>query len=256
MIDIHAHIIPGVDDGPETIEEAVRMLEDAAEQGITHIYATSHAKSPQYDVSVEQIKSGVALLREAVEANDIKINILHGQEIRIHPKLLEDLVEGKALPLGDSQYVLVEFPTREIPDYAETVFEKMLSNNYVPIIAHPEKNRPLMDKPELLYKFVKQGCLSQVTTGSLAGHFGSKIKDTALSFIRHQLVHCIGSDVHNLTSRPLLYNEGINELDKKGLSKQADILIENNFRIQEGKLVIVQEPMKPAKKWWNVFQRA
>ena len=85
MIDIHAHIIPGVDDGPETIEEAVRMLEDAAEQGITHIYATSHAKCPQYNVSVEQIKSGVTLLREAVEANDIKINILHGQEIRIHP---------------------------------------------------------------------------------------------------------------------------------------------------------------------------
>ena len=256
MIDIHAHIIPGVDDGPDTIEEAIRILEDAAEQGITHIYATSHAKSPNYDVSVEQIQSGVALLRDAVEANDIKINVLHGQEIRIHSKLLEELVEGKVLPLDNSQYVLVEFPTREIPDYAEAVFKKMLSNNYVPIIAHPEKNRPLMDKPELLYKFVKLGCLSQVTTGSLAGHFGNKIKDTAFTFVRHQLVHCVGSDVHNLTSRPLLYNEGLNELDTKGLSKQADILVENNFRIQEEKLVIVQEPMKPVKKWWNVFQRA
>lgn len=253
MIDIHSHIIPAVDDGPKTMEEAVRMLEHMSDEGISTVISTSHFKSPQFDVSVDQVKNGVHLLKKQVEKEGIPLKILEGQEIRIYKDLVRDLLAGRALSLGNSQYVLVEFPSKEVPDFTVDLFKEMISNNFIPIIAHPERNRALMEKPEILYKFIKNGALAQVTTGSLSGHYGSKIKDTAISFVENNLVQAIGSDVHNLTTRPLLFNEGIDVLDRKNLSKQADILLENNHRIAENGNIIMQEPIKPKKAWWKVF---
>lgn len=255
MIDIHTHIIPSVDDGPDTLEEAMRMLEDMADEGISRVISTSHFNSPQYDVSAEQVISGVEMLKKQIKVQNIPIELLTGHEIRIYPSLLDDLLTGEALTLGNSRYVLIEFPSREVPDFAEDVFTELLSQNFIPVIAHPERNRELIEKPEKLYQFAKNGVLSQVTTGSLAGHFGSKIKETALHFVEQNLVHALGSDVHNLTSRPLLFNKGIDVLDNKGLSDQADILLENNHRIAENSYIIMQEPIKPKKAWWKVFQR-
>lgn len=256
MIDIHSHIIPGVDDGPETLEEAVRMLQHVADEGFSYIVATSHFKSPHYDVSTPQIIQGVELLTKEIKKNNIPIEVLPGQEIRIYENIVQDLLNGDALPLGASRYVLIEFPSREVPEFAKDVCTELLSNNYVPIIAHPERNRELIERPEILYSFVKSGVLSQVTTGSLTGHYGKKIKETALQFIEKNLVHCLGSDMHNLTTRPFLFNEGVDVLDKGGLSKQADILLENNHRIRENGYVIVQEPIAPTKRWWKIFQKA
>lgn len=253
MIDIHSHIIPGVDDGPKTMDEAVRMLQHMSDEGISTVISTSHFKSPQFDVSVDQVKSGVHLLRKQVEHEGIPLHILEGHEIRIYKELMTDLLQGRALTLGNSHYVLVELPSKGVPDFAKDLFKEMLTNNFIPIIAHPERNRELMEKPDTLFTFVKNGVLSQVTSGSLSGHYGSKIRDTAISFVENNLVHAIGSDVHNLTTRPLLFNEGIDVLDNRNLSKQADILLENNHRIAENGNIIMQEPIKPKKAWWKVF---
>lgn len=254
MIDIHSHLLFGVDDGPVTIEETMSIIKKAAEEGITDMISTSHAYSPQYNVSLEEVNSKIRLLTDTVLAAGYPVNLHTGHEVRIHEHLVENIKNGKILTLAKSRYLLLELPSHSVPAYTISIIEALLAEGIVPIIAHPERNRGISEKPERLERLVRHGALSQVTAGSLAGHFGKNIQKLSLQLIDANLVHTYGSDVHNMQNRPLLFNEGLNYLEKKGYEDLVDLFLENNACILSNDHMNLLEPSTPvAKKWWKLF---
>lgn len=254
MIDMHSHILFGVDDGPENIKESIEMLEKIAEEGVTDIIATSHAFHPQYHVDKAVILEQINVLSQELQRRNIPLTIHSGQELRLKDVLTERLQDQEALSLAGSKYVLLELPSQGIPAYTFKVIEQLLNLNLVPIIAHPERNKAIAEKPSRLSRLVNHGALSQVTAGSLAGHFGKSIQKTALQLVNANLVHTYGSDIHNLNNRPFLYNEGLNYLEKQKQLEMVDILLENNDRIIRNEELILLEPEDIKKtKWWNIF---
>ncbi|MCZ2257295.1 tyrosine-protein phosphatase [Sporosarcina sp. G11-34] len=251
MIDMHAHILPGVDDGPKTIEESIQLIELAIAEGITDIIATPHAYSPHFDVSKAQVQEKLALLDNALKERNIPMNLHAGQELRIKDFLIEKLEAKEALSLAGSKYVLLELPSSAIPAYTVKIIQALLSSDKIPIIAHPERNRAIAEKPSRLARLITHGALAQVTAGSLSGHFGKGVQKLSLQLIEANLIHSYGSDVHNSTTRPLQFHKGLDVLDKHKLHDIADILLENNARILSNDDFILLEPMevKP-RNWW------
>lgn len=252
MIDMHTHILYGVDDGPKTVDETLRMLEAAKSEGITHIISTSHSFHPQYDVDFMTVNMQVAQLQK--EANELGITLHTGQEVRIQSDLVERYKNGEVLTLADSQYMLLELPSSNVPQYTKNIVYGLLEEGITPIIAHPERNKGIAEKPERLERLVREGALSQVTAGSLSGHFGKSVQQLALQLVEANLVHTYGSDAHNLTTRPFLFNAGLDYLEKKKQHEMIDVLLENNERILTNDQLLVLEPCElKKKKWWSFF---
>jgi len=253
LVDIHAHILPGVDDGAETMKESMRLLEIASNEGITDIIATPHAYSPQFDVPKEKVLEQLALLQKEIEARNIAIQVHAGQELRLRDFLPQKIETEEALVLAGSRYVLLELPSSGIPGYTVNIIQQLLNLDKVPIIAHPERNRAIAQKPEYLERLIRHGALAQITAGSVSGHFGKNIQRVSLQLINANLIHTYGSDVHNLTTRPALFNEGLDYLEKRKFHDYVDILLENNARILTNEALIQLEPEKVVeKKWWNI----
>ena len=254
MVDIHAHILPGVDDGPKTMAESIELLKLAEAEGITDLIATSHAYSPHFDVPKKTVLEKLALLNIEKKKNGLSINLHAGQEVRIQDNTVEQLASGEALTLTNSKYVLLELPSSGIPAYTVQIIQGILNLNKVPIIAHPERNRAIAEKPSRLERLITHGALSQVTAGSLAGHFGRSVQKLSLQLVEANLVHAYGSDVHNKETRPFLFEQGLDYLDKHRHHELADILLENNARILTNKDFILLEPAAvETRKWWQLI---
>ncbi|WP_342513181.1 CpsB/CapC family capsule biosynthesis tyrosine phosphatase [Sporosarcina sp. FSL K6-1522] len=253
MIDMHSHVLFGVDDGPETIEESVRIVQKAVEEGISNMIVTPHAFSPHYHVSKEDIEGKISLLMNVIREVSIPLTIHAGQEVRLHDKIIDALKAGEAMTLAGSKYLLLELPSHAVPAYTVPVIEQLLAEGVIPIIAHPERNRAIAEKPDRLQRLIQRGALAQVTAGSLSGHFGKHVQKLALRLVQANLIHTYGSDVHNVHSRPLLFNEGLDYLEKKKLHRYADLFLENNARIVANKHYIQLEPEKIGNnKWWKI----
>ena len=177
-----------------------------------------------------------------------------GQEIRIQDSTIDMLRTAEALSLANSKYVLIELPSSNIPAYTVQIIQGILSLDKVPIIAHPERNRAIAEKPERLMKLINHGAISQITAGSIVGHFGKSIQKLSLMLIDSNLVHTYGSDVHNAKTRPFLFDAGLTYLEKHKRLDAVDIFLENNARIVENIEVLILEPEVLEKpKWWNLF---
>lgn len=255
MIDIHAHIIPGVDDGPETLAESMDLIKQAIKEGISDIIATPHVYNPHYDVPKSVVLENIELLKEEIKNQHLPINIHPGQEIRIQDdSTIEKITAGETLSLANSKYVLLELPTAGIPAYTVQIIQGILNLDKVPIIAHPERNRAIAEKPSRLLKLINHGAIAQITAGSLAGHFGKNVQKLSLQLVDANLVHTYGSDVHRLKTRPFLFDAGLSYLEKHNRIDAVDIFLENNARILENTEVIILEPKELEKaKWWKIF---
>lgn len=254
MIDTHAHILAGLDDGAETMEQTKKLLEKAVQEQISGIIATPHAFHPNFKTDIAALKEQLQLTAAYIEAENLPLKVYSGQECRLTEKLLDHLKAGEALTLAESQYVLLELPSSGVPAYTVPVIQQLVTNGYVPIIAHAERNQGIIEKPERLRKLLLHGALAQVTAGSVAGSFGKAIQRTAMTLIDANLIHVYGSDVHSLEKRPFLFNEGLDYLEKKKKHEIVDILLENNERILLNKNLYVLEPQEVSKsKWWKIF---
>ncbi|WKA57823.1 capsular biosynthesis protein [Planococcus shenhongbingii] len=254
MIDTHSHILAGIDDGAETMEETKQLLDKALEEGLTGIIATPHAHHPSYPTDINEIKKQLAITKDYITEQNLPIEIYSGNECRLSDKLPERLAQGKALTLADSRYVLLELPSSGVPAYTVQIIQQLIADNYVPIIAHVERNQGIIEKPERLEQLLVHGALAQVTAGSLVGGFGKAIQRTAFSLIEANLIHVYGSDVHNMSKRPFLFKEGLATLEKKKHHELIEILLANNECIIHDKPMTILEPLKIQKgKWWNLF---
>ncbi|MCM3731610.1 tyrosine protein phosphatase [Fictibacillus nanhaiensis] len=249
MIDIHSHILPGIDDGAQNLEDAVRMAEAAVREGITHLYATPHHRNGRYENEKSSILENVHLLNAELSQRNIPLHILPGQEIRLYKELIDDLDRDVLLPLHhQSKYILIEFPSSNVPAYAaETLYELSL-RNYTPIIVHPERNSEIIENPVLLYDLIIEGALTQITANSIIGNFGKKIMNFSHDLIKSNMAHFIASDAHNTSSRGFHLTKAYEIIEKQyGISTRY-YLQENAELVLRGESILIEPPSHIRKK--------
>ncbi|MGI8315808.1 tyrosine-protein phosphatase [Halobacillus mangrovi] len=248
MIDIHSHILPGVDDGAQTIEESMKMAEAAVADGIDMIVATPHHKNGSFDNYKHNIIIQVGELNRQLQQRNIPLEVLPGQETRVFGEFLNGLETNEILPINEkTNYVFIEFPSGNVPRYASQLFFDLQMAEYQPIIVHPERNKQLMEHPDLLYSFVKRGAFTQLTAGSVCGHFGRKIKKFSHQLIEHNLAHLIATDAHNTSARGFCLTDAYGEVRKEFGLDMVYLLSENAEAVVNGK-VLGAEPPEHIKK--------
>ncbi|MGG0175259.1 tyrosine-protein phosphatase [Gottfriedia acidiceleris] len=246
MIDIHCHILPGVDDGAKTMEDSLSMARSAVDEGVRTIVASPHHQNGKYINDKEDIEHLVIDLQNQLNEAQIPLQILAGQEVRAYGDLIEDIKRDEILTLGN-KYVLVEFPSNHVPRYTEKLFYDLQLEKKVPIIVHPERNTDLMKNPDVLLNLVEKGALTQLTASSLVGKFGKNIQQFSRQLIEANLTHFIASDAHNTTSRGFYLQDAFNEIEKRYGSHKVFEFRENAEALLDGRVIYPESP-KPVKK--------
>jgi protein-tyrosine phosphatase len=251
LIDMHAHIVPGVDDGAKSFEEALQMLQMAGSDGIETIVATPHVFS--FHNTIEDIGEIFKQAQEFIERlnqHPVKLQVLQGAEVFFTTNVMEYLKEyGEVLYLNNSCYFLLEFPFEFIfPGTRDFIFN-VLSEGWIPIIVHPERNKVIQRNPGIIYDWVKTGALLQVNAGSLKGIFGEEARVTSFHLLHHNLVHVIASDAHSPGRRPPQLSFVHSILENEGI-EIADLLVYGNPRsiLDNEAIIDIGEPQDPRKK--------
>ena len=234
VVDIHNHILPGVDDGPQTEDEAIELAKNAAANGITHIIATPHHRNGVYNNKALNIQYLVRNLNEQLTSQGIPITIVEGMEIRLHEDLLSELTDSLVSLAGSKKYLLIELPKNHIPHFTATIFFEMQLRGYIPIIAHPERNTVIRNDPSQLFDLVNQGALAQVNASSIIGAKGRALRKFTLKLCKNHLVHFIASDAHHLTKRPFLLPSAYAYLERKLSPDYVDYVKQNAQHILNG----------------------
>lgn len=213
MIDIHCHILPGMDDGAVDLSASLAMGRQAVSQGITHILCTPHHNNGQYNNPKAEVISAVAQLQKEFDQRDIALTLLEGQEVHITGGLIEEIKQKRILftDLADT-YVLIEFPTMDIPAFTEALFLELRAMGKTPVIVHPERNAKFRQDPNRLASFLDMGCLAQLTAPSLVGKFGKSIQKTAKEMVDRNLVQMVASDAHGVNKRAFCLKEAYDEM--------------------------------------------
>lgn len=239
MIDLHAHILPGIDDGARDEAEAMAAARQALAAGVGTVVATPHAIPGVYDNGHERILERAARLQAVLDAAGLVLGVRPGAEYYLEPELPLRLDRGELLTLNDrGKHVLVELPLAGIPAYADRVLFDLLVRGVTPVLAHPERNREFSAEPERLYRLVAQGVLVQVTAGSLTGLFGRQMRAAAELFVRQGWVHFVASDLHGPGARLAAMREVRSQLAEMLGAEEGGRLLEENPRcVLEGRRV-------------------
>lgn len=212
MLDLHCHLLPGIDDGAQTLDDALSLARHAVAHGITHAVMTPHVQPGTYENTVAGIADAVDSFRQQLLTHGIALHIAAGGEVRICTELLE-MVAMKQIPfLGEVdgyQIMLLEFPHSHILPGSDQLVHWLLKQHIRPLIAHPERNKGIHADPDKIAPFVSMGCLLQVTAGAVAGHFGKVSRSCAQYFLEQGWVDVLATDAHNLQFRPPELAEGM-----------------------------------------------
>lgn len=249
MIDLHCHILPGVDDGPKDWEMSLEMAKAAVDEGITHILATPHHMNRHWINPKSEVLMLVNELQERIDSENIPLTIFPGQEVRLHGEILQNIQKDEIYFIDEfNQYILIEFPTATVPNYADRLFYEMQSAGITPIIVHPERNHAILKKPSILYDFVSRDILAQVTAASYIGKFGKEIEKLSTQLIEHHLVHFLASDAHNVTSRTFYMKEAFEKLEKEYGKEKVRAFDQVTRDLVNGDVVSIPEPQNIEEK--------
>jgi protein-tyrosine phosphatase len=259
IVDIHNHILPGIDDGPKNWDEMLLLAKQAVNIGITNIIATPHHKHVHghhfYENNPQQIRLLVNQANEKLRKDNVPLTIHPGIEFHLHEGIQQDLQNhfDTFLTLNDGQkYMLLEPPAKHYPKFTEEVCLKLLEKGFTPILAHPERNRIIRHQPELVYKLVKKGVLIQITADSLVGT-GRRLKNFSLHLLDHQLVHFIASDAHHPIKRGFKLKEAYKYIEKQYSFRYRSYFEQNAVKVIEGKPISIWEPKWIEQKWQYFF---
>lgn len=255
MVDIHCHLLPAVDDGPETVEQAIEMAKRATSEGVTAIVVTPHAFHPQFETDELDVQNAVTKLQNVLRREGVELDLYVGQEIRVFGDLVQALEQSGALSLAGSRYVLVEFPSDSVPAYAEQLFFGLQTEGYTPVIAHPERNKEFATNPKRLMDFVSSGALSQITTGSLTGEFGKNVQELALVFLRNGLSHLLASDAHSTGRRTFYWTDAESVVVKELGQDKWDNYVINAEAVVKDEFIFIDPPTLPTKNWRGKWKK-
>jgi len=226
LIDIHVHILPGVDDGPVDYDESMALIRQMVDEGIVGAVCTSHVLDSLNSPVEREYTLKFYRLREMVEEARLPIELWLGSELYFYARI--DLNSPLATLNNNGKYLLFEFPLNEIPkDAGELIFQWTMEG-YIPILAHPERNREICQNPEILMTMIRRGVLMQMDAGSLLGQFGRDIKRAAMKMMEHRLIHFIASDYHHPEVKPVqVCKQAFNTVSEKWGEPYADLLFKH-----------------------------
>jgi len=223
FVDIHCHLLPGIDDGARDWDESLAMARMAVEDGTTTIIATPHQLGGFVGNRGDDIRSRVVELQDRLHRAGIPLNVLPGADVRIDAGMLQGLLQGDVLTLGDHRrHVLLEMP-HDLFLPIEQLLDQLACRKITGILSHPERNEGVLRQPEVLARIVESGCLVQITAGSLCGSFGAECQRLAEVLLDEGLVHFVASDGHGVrVRRPLLrraYERIASRIDERAASE-------------------------------------
>jgi len=255
MIDIHCHILPGLDDGPATIEESIEMCRMAEKDGIRIIVASPHYSPGTENRTREDIAGHIKNLETALKEQNIKVIILPGADIKLFPELADRVKEEPHLTVNSTgKYLLAEFPFEAAPDNWN-LLEPLLAAGITPIITHPERHRWFLKHREAMYALVHMGALVQITAMSLIGRFGEDARQFCNFLLKHNLAHVIATDAHSVEHRPPLLSEALKAAAFQIGEERAKPLVTTIPQaIIEGKLMRVPVPLSPPRQKKSLLQ--
>ncbi len=224
MIDIHCHILPGIDDGADRLQTSLAMATMAARDGITTVIATPHTDG--VIVNQRVVQQAVDQLNTELTGQGIDLEIAAGYEIPA--ELVCDL---QSHTIADSCYVLVEFPHQYLPEDAVETLYTLVQAGKKPIIAHPERNASVLRNPDLLRELVAVGGMVQLTAASVTGDFGPDIQHCANYLLRNQLVHFLATDSHSPTFRKPVLSPARKAAARLIGREEADRLVVDNPKV-------------------------
>ena len=259
-VDLHAHLLPSLDDGPQDIQESLAMARAAAQDGTDIIVATPHQRDVMLNASVEKVRDLAGLINEALAREAVpgsrRARVLMGMENHIEPDLPDWVDQGKALTLNRTRFILAEPPFTAYPPYVDDVLSRLSVKRLVPVIAHPERSAVLQRNPRKVLDLVERGMVIQVTAGSFLGAHGPAAQRAAVSFLRRGLVHIVASDMHHLSGhRTPGLQAAFERVTELAGEEQARLLFEVNpeeiiedRRPRQSQVEAGEAP----RRWWQV----
>ena len=238
MIDIHTHVLPGIDDGAQDLVETFEILKVLSQQGVTTLIATPHIISGVYENTRSIIDKKIQKVQNLIDESKLNLTIYAGAELYSEPDIITK-TEKEKLTLGDSNYILIETSLQRFPDNFDEILFHFQQKGYRPIIAHAERFLPFINNIDYLLTIVNREIFIQMNSGSLLGIYGKTVKELALEMLKIGCVHVIASDVHGLKKRPILMKEAY-EYIAANLSRDIAGLLfyENPKRILNNKPLI------------------
>ena len=227
MIDVHTHVLPGIDDGPRTTQDAVALARAAVAAGTTEMVATPHV-SWEWQTSSQVMHEGVKAMQAELDAAGVPLRLRTGAEVALTRAMDLDDEELRALRLGGGEWLLAECPLSMAAPGVDSLMLRLQSQGHRLLLGHPERAPVFHRSPDMLERLVDAGMLTQITAGSLAGRFGSTVQRFTFELVEAGLVHNIASDAHNADRRPPGVLAEIEEAEGElpGLAQHAEWLCE------------------------------
>ena len=256
MIDLHAHVLPGLDDGPQHMAHALEMCRIAVERGTSALVATPHMFDGAYDVTRNQILAGVSELRRALVSEDVALEVFPGGDVHAHIDLVALVKAGEVMTVGDGgKYLMVEFDHLIVPSHVDQMLFSLRLFGLTPIITHPERNLEVQRNVEVMSPLVRAGNLVQVTPASLVGGFGPDAGRCAKELVLRRMAHVVASDAHSVRGRPpgLARAKSVLE-DLVGIEKAQEMLMEYPQKILDGEDVSIPEPLEKISRRRRILE--
>ncbi len=242
MIDIHAHILPNVDDGAGDYAEGLAIARDLVDCGVEKVISTPHFLGNGPRLTPEETKEKTTIFQEKVDKEGIPLKILPGAEVFITVDLGKMVDNGEVPTLNETRYLLLELPLEKVPSFTENVFFDLKVLGYIPVIAHPERNADIQKNPNLLFSWVNDGIKVQINAGSLMGYYGKRARKAAKILLRKQLSHFLASDAHSPGKNSSCLRKGLKIVRRTNGKIRAKGLVENAKRLIENKELLPSEP--------------
>ncbi|MGN1282531.1 MAG: tyrosine-protein phosphatase [Limosilactobacillus sp.] len=256
MVDLHCHLLPGIDDGSKSMEISLRLAREATENGVTHALLTPHHMNGRYINHKQDVIRRTKEFQEQLNIHRIPLTVFPGQEVRINGQLLDALDKDDILFADTAgKYMMLEFPDDDVPHYTNQMIFDLQQRGIVPIIVHPERNTMIMAQPDLIYQLLEKGCLSQITASSYVGTFGKKVENFSRQLIEAGQGYIFASDAHNLPGRKYEMRQAFDKLRHEFSGELAEQYQQNACSIINGGNVQLNnlKTIKKKKKHFWLF---
>ena len=248
MIDVHCHILPEVDDGAESMQQAINMAKIAQEEGISKMIATPHYHPEFKYEKGEELKRISERFKKELKENNIDIEIYLGNEIYFTYDLMDKISELDFYCLNDSKYILIEFPPNNFPSNLCNIVYELKQQGYTPVLAHVERYMQIHEDTEIIYDCIKEGALIQVNSSSIIGKNGKEAERVSEILLNNNMIHFIATDAHSSTRRRPIIRETYDYIVRKYGEQKAEMLfIQNPYKVIEDKEISIESPRKYEK---------
>ncbi|KRL27198.1 tyrosine-phosphatase protein [Limosilactobacillus frumenti DSM 13145] len=253
MVDLHCHLLPGIDDGSKNMGISLQLAREAVENGITHALLTPHHMNGRFVNHKQDVIQLTDQFRQQLASHNIPLTVFPGQEVRINGGLIEALDKDDILFADEgNRYLMLEFPDDDVPHYASQMIFELQQRGITPVIVHPERNTKIIAHPELLYELLQKGCLSQITASSYVGTFGKKVANFSQRLIANGQGYVFASDAHDLPGRKYEMRQAFGKMSQEFGRSLAEQYADNARSIINGEDVLSNDirPLKKKKKFW------